>query len=180
MLVCKINRIAAAAVLLGVFGCVRHSSTPLAEYLAGKQAAAFVFLAPDCPLSQSYTKTLNELREQFRSKGIELYGVFTSAAPQAEEFADKYKLTLPLILDSGFKLADFLGATKTPEVFVVDPAGLTVYKGAVDNWAPELGTRRTVITEHYLSDALQALIDHKDIRVKRTEAIGCFIERTRS
>ena len=66
---------------------------------------------------------------------------------------------------------------KTPEVFAVDSQGKTFYKGAIDNWAPELGQHRAVITEHYLQDALNGLLQHKDLRIKQTEAVGCFIER---
>jgi hypothetical protein len=45
-----------------------------------KKAAIFVFLAPDCPLSQNYTLTLNNLAKDFEPKGIGFYGVFSGDA----------------------------------------------------------------------------------------------------
>jgi hypothetical protein len=150
----------------------------IADHLENKKAAVFVFLAPDCPLSQSYTRTLNELRAQFQTNQIEFYGVFT-AEGGVEDFVATYKITFPVLRDREFRLMDFFGATKTPEAFAVDAQGRTIYSGAIDNWAPELGQHRTVITEHYLQDALNDLIQERDVRVKQTQAVGCFIERNR-
>ena len=86
-------------------------------------------------------------------------------------------MMFPALLDTGQKLTVFFDATKTPEVFAVDGAGNTFYKGAIDNWAPELGQHRAVVTEPYLLDALNSFLQHKDIRIKETHAVGCFIER---
>jgi hypothetical protein len=76
-----------------------------------------------------------------------------------------------------FTLANFFGATKTPEAFAVTPAVKIFYKGAIDNWAPGLGEHRQVITEYYLRDALNAFLEGKDVKIRQTEAVGCFIER---
>jgi hypothetical protein len=171
-------RIAAAAVFLILAACANRAADPLREHLAGKQAAVFVFLATDCPLSQRYTKTLSDLRGEFHDDAIEFRAVFAGAAkPAVDEFVRAYGVTLPVVLDDDYRLADYFGAAKTPEVFVVDAEGRTVYKGAIDNWSPELGTYRTVITERYLRDALTNVIQHREVRVKQTEAVGCFIER---
>jgi thiol-disulfide isomerase/thioredoxin len=170
----SLNKCTGAAMLLLLTACSNH--TPIAEFLKDKPAAVFVFLAPDCPLSQSYTLTLNNLRTQFQASGIELYAIFETDAG-VDDFVSTYKLTLPVIQDRDFRLADFFGAMKTPEVFAVDSTGKQFYKGAIDNWAPELGQHRTVITQHYLLDALNAFLQHKDIPLKETKAVGCFIER---
>jgi hypothetical protein len=169
--------IAIAATLLLVAACGRDRSGPIADHLKDKQAAVFVFLAPDCPLSQNYTRTLNDLRPQFQSNGIEFYAVFTGDAA-VDEFVATYKITFPVLHDRDYRLADFFGATKTPEAFAVDTQGRTFYQGAIDNWAPELGQHRTVITEHYLQDALSSFVQHREVEVKQTKAVGCFIERT--
>jgi thiol-disulfide isomerase/thioredoxin len=165
-----------AAVLVLLVACGKNSPGAIEQYLKDKPAAVFVFLAADCPLSQSYSRTLNSLREQFLADGVEFYGVFPDERA-VDEFVATYKITFPVVVDRGFQLTDFFGATKTPEVFAVDGQGRQFYKGAIDNWAPELGQHRTVITEHYLLDALSSLIHHESIRMKETQAVGCFIER---
>jgi len=155
------------------------SGNPVSQLLQGQRAAVFVFLAPDCPLSQNYTTTLNELRNQFKTSGVEFFGVFAGpfAIQGSDEFVSTYKVGFPVEKDSDFKITDFLGATTTPQAFVVDTAGRTLYAGAIDNRAPELGQFRTVITENYLRDAVQSVIDGKEVPVAKTTPVGCFIER---
>jgi len=140
----------------------------------------FVFLAPDCPLSQSYTLTLNQLRAKFGNAGVGFYGVVTGDKYDSKEidgFITEFQIGLPMVLDPKAALAQFFGATITPEVFMVNTEGMPVYQGAIDNWAPELGQHRTVITEHYLLDALDSFIQTGKVSVHKTKAVGCFIER---
>src|SRR6476620_10713418 len=106
------NKRLGIAILLLLAGCGRRGSEPVAEYLKDKPAV-FIFLAPDCPLSQSYTLTLNNLRTQFQASGMEFYAVFEADAG-VDDFVATYKLTLPVIHDRDFRLADFFGAMKTP------------------------------------------------------------------
>ena len=64
----------------------------------------------------------------------------------------------------------------TPEVFLTNPEGKTIYQGAIDNRAPELGQHRTVVTEHYLQDALNTFIRTGKVSIRTTKPVGCFIE----
>ena len=149
------------------------------EVLKNNKASAFVFLAPDCPLSQSYTLTLNKLHSQFGNAGVALYGVVESSRYERKEiddFVTQYRIDLPIVLDPHATLAQFFGAMVTPEVFVVNSEGNNIYQGAIDNWAPELGQHRTVITEHYLLDALNDFIRTGKVSVRTTKPVGCFIE----
>lgn len=174
-----------AARMLGCFaillaGCMSSGPNPIAALLKEHRAIAIVFMAPDCPLSQNYTPTLNELRMQFQTSAMEFYGVFSgkAAAAAAEEFVKTYGIQFPFLPDADLKIADFLKASTTPEVFVLDEAGRTIYSGAIDNRAPELGQRRVVITEKYLHDALKSIAEGRKVSVERTQPVGCFIERT--
>jgi thiol-disulfide isomerase/thioredoxin len=163
-------------IILAACATARNPVTPL---LQNKRAAVFVFLAPDCPLSQSYTLTLNNLAKEFGANGIGFYGVFAGDTPAkaVDDFVATYHVSFPAVRDPEFRIADFFGATRTPEAFLADSKGHTLYKGAVDNWAPELGEHRTVITQHYLYDALDSVRTNKAFQVKETQAAGCFIER---
>jgi peroxiredoxin len=162
-------------------GCTPFKETPVASLLKGRRAAVVVFLAPDCPLSQSSARTLNELRAGFQAREVEFFGVFAGRAGEsAAAFAKTYALQFPVLRDADFRMADYLGAKTTPEAFVLDEAGRIRYSGAIDNRAPELGQRRTVITEHYALDALQSIVDGRKVSRERTPAVGCYIERPRS
>jgi thiol-disulfide isomerase/thioredoxin len=167
-------------ILLVILGCSRGAGDPVASFLQNKKAGVFIFLAPDCPLSQNYTLTLNNLEKEFNTNGISFYGVFSGSgitSQAMDDFAATYHLSFPVMLDPDSKIGDFLGATATPEAFLTDPKGRVLYRGAIDNWAPELGQRRAVITQHYLYDALDSVRANKPVQVKETQAVGCFIER---
>jgi peroxiredoxin len=147
--------------------------------LKKNKASVLVFLSPECPLCQSYSLTLNELQHKFAANNIHFYGLvpdksFSDADVNA--FAKQYKITMPLLRDSEQKVTRYTGATITPEVVVVNEKGATVYRGRIDNWAYELGKKRRVITERELLDVLTAISSGKTIKVKKTKAIGCFIE----
>lgn len=173
-------RMFSSFILLVALGCSGRVDTPLSNFLQDKKAGVFVFLAPDCPLSQNYTLTLNNLEKEFNSNGVSFYGVFSGGGitrAAMDGFVATYHLSFPVILDGDFKIDDYFGATATPEAFLTDPKGRVLYKGAIDNWAADLGQHRTVITQHYLYDALDSVRTNKPVQVKETPAVGCFIER---
>lgn len=150
------------------------------ESLKQNTASVFVFVAPDCPLSQNYTLTLNELAKQFESKSVQFYGVIAGDwfdKSEIDEFITTYNTQFPILLDRDFRLAKLFDATITPEAFTVDGDGNILYQGAIDNWAGELGQHRTVITEHYLRDALTRIVLGKSVQITATQAVGCYIER---
>jgi thiol-disulfide isomerase/thioredoxin len=143
------------------------------------KASVLVFVSPECPLCQSYALTLRQLQQQFASHSIRFYGVvpdkgFTNQ--QVNAYRKTYQVYMPMLRDDEQKLTRMLGATVTPEVFVLNPSGQIIYSGRIDNWAYELGKKRSVITEHDLRDALQAMVKNVPVSHKRTKAIGCFIE----
>jgi len=148
--------------------------------LRSSKASVFIFLAPDCPLSQNYTRTLNLLRNEFAQDSIAFYGVAAGNLSQdadIDRFIKKYSIDFPVLLDRDYRLTNFFGATVTPEAFAVDLKGKIAYKGAIDNWASALGARRIAATEHYLRDALNSLRRNEEPRIKQIPPVGCFIER---
>src|SRR5262245_11930249 len=61
---------------LPLAGCSAPRSKPdLSLFLENGKAAVFIFLAADCPLSENYTLTLNELAAEFKGRGIRFYGL---------------------------------------------------------------------------------------------------------
>jgi glutathione peroxidase-family protein len=140
----------------------------------------FVFLSPDCPLSQKYTLTLKNIQKQFQQADIGFYAVFPGNLYTELEigaFENRYQLGFNSIHDINFELTKKLDASITPEVFVLDEHLQTVYSGAIDNWYVSVSKKRGVISEHYLQDALAALRAAKEIKIKKTQAVGCLIER---
>jgi thiol-disulfide isomerase/thioredoxin len=142
------------------------------------KATVFVFLSESCPICQSYTLPLKELYKKYSKKNIRFVGVFPNddvTIKDLAEFKKTYAIPFELILDSAGTLTKKLKATITPEVFVEDGNGKIIYSGRIDDSFYAVGKRRKVVTTHELSDALAAYILNTEIRVPKTQAVGCII-----
>lgn len=137
------------------------------------------FLSPECPLCVNYSQTMSELHNSFGNDSVKFYGVFSSnyySSEEVETYQTRYGLNFQLFLDEKNQLATALGASVTPEVFVLNRDGKIVYSGMIDNWVNELGKKKFRASEHYLKNALEARLAGKSINPKHTEPIGCLIE----
>jgi len=145
----------------------------------GHRATAFIFLLPDCPSCQSYSLSLNNLEKKYRASGIRFIGIVPgkfSTANEITEFIRTYKITFPVLKDPSNVLVKCLRATIVPEVFLVGTEGKTLYSGRIDDWMAALGKKKPAVTTHEFQDALAACSANQPVKVKRTKAIGCFIE----
>lgn len=138
----------------------------------------WVFLDPECPICQSYTRTLRELHSQFGEKNVTFRAVYTSPGitkGDIERFQKKYRLPILWTIDQDYALAKRWKATTTPEVVVTTAIGAVQYQGAIDNWYYALGKNRPKPTENYLLDALTEITSGQPVSRKNTQAVGCLI-----
>ncbi|MCX7701911.1 MAG: hypothetical protein N2039_13615 [Gemmataceae bacterium] len=94
----------------------------------------------------------------------------------AQRHAKEYKYICPTVLDPEMSLARWVGATIRPEAAVLTPKGQLLYRGRINDLYAEVGKKRPRPTTHDLKDAIQAVIEGKEIRVPRTRAVGCDIQ----
>jgi len=152
---------------------------PVSDLIQHHRASVFYFLMPGCPMCESYTRPINELDKKFSPQGISFFGIFSSDYYSDEEinsFRNDFKVTIPFYRDVDFKLTRTLGATVTPEVFVMDSTAAILYSGSIDNLAYATGKIRMEATEFFLNDALENIIHDKPVAIKATKAYGCIIE----
>ncbi len=144
---------------------------------ASDKNTAILFMGTDCPITQKYIARIREIVGRFESS-TDFYGVFPSqfSIKEIRQFKKDYKIPIQLLSDTKMEMAHFLGATVTPEVFLLDNQLALQYQGAIDNWFYELGKNRRNTTEQYLIDAISALDQNQEPPLKKTEAIGCFIQ----
>jgi len=139
-----------------------------------------IFMAVDCPVTQKYMATIKELAQQYQSHSISVIGYFPAGLTKKESKAFRKEYQIPEMIqfmdDKRHVMTDKYGATITPEVVLLDKKQQVIYQGAIDNWFFELGRYRLEITEYYLKDAIEASLHGQSLSVKKTEAIGCFIQ----
>lgn len=149
------------------------------DQLKKNKATVLVFLLVDCPASQSYTLTLNQLSSRYAKDSISIVGIFPGTFSKDQElidFKNNYKIKFPLIVDPEMKIAKQLGATIVPEAFLINSLGEIVYSGRIDDWMYALGKKRQVVRSRDLENAIQAVILNKKILIHKTDAIGCILQ----
>lgn len=151
-----------------------------AVILANAQYTVYVFLGENCPICQYHTLTLNTLSAEYAGKGVTVVGLFPnpdSDSATIDSFRREYQLTFELRKDIGRQYMNRLGATITPQVFVVDETtGIVHYKGRIDDKYTTLGKRKSTAVVPDLKNALDALLAGKTIPVTETTAVGCYID----
>ena len=155
----------------------QNETTATKFFLSGKPLQLFIFLSPECPLSKNYTVTLNKLFQQY-NKEVEFYGCISGKGFSTAEigsFINTYKIAFPLFVDETKKFTNYITATVTPEVILLNNKGQIVYKGAIDDWVQDLGKQKLTVSKYYLQDAINASLSNKEVTVKRTKAYGCLI-----
>lgn len=146
---------------------------------AGRKATVIIFTLPDCPIANAFAPEINRLVTDYSAKGVSFYLAHVDRdliAADAHKHAKDFGIKCPVLLDSQHALVKALGATRTPQAFLLDATGKTVYQGRINNLYADYGQRRQVVTQHDLRNALDALLAGKPVPQPVTEAIGCHIQ----
>lgn len=138
-----------------------------------------VFTCNQCPYAKAFEPRIIEVAKEFQAKGVTFYAVDpnddtrypeeTMANMKARAVEKGYPF--PYLKDGDSAIARAYGARVTPHVFVVDGKGVVRYRGYVDDSAKP-GERKTT----GLSDALNSLLDGREVANTVTREFGCTIK----
>jgi peroxiredoxin len=145
------------------------------ESYSGK-IIVFVFWSFKCPVSLAYDDRVEKLQAKYTDKGIVVLGVASGANDSPDEIranAANLKIQFPVLLDSEGDLAENLGATHTPDVFILDKEAVLRYRGALDNNKKPGESGRIA----YAEDAIDAILAGRVAPVSETRPFGCSIKR---
>jgi len=147
----------------------------LKSMMSNAKGAVILFVATKCPVSNAYNERMEKLYEDYKAKGIVVIGINannTEPAAEVKSHAADKGLKFAILKDDGNKIADRLGATRTPEAYVLDASMKLVYHGRIDNSQKIEG-----ITSNDLREALDELLAGKAITKTGGAAFGCTIKR---
>lgn len=143
--------------------------------LKGKNGAVLIFIATQCPVSNGYNERMEKLAQDYKAKGISVIGInanSTESASDVKDHAAKNNLTFPILKDEGNKVADALGAMRTPEAYFIDASNKLLYHGRIDN-----SRDITQVNASELRDAMEATLAGKPVPKTTANAFGCSIKR---
>tara|TARA_B100000963_G_scaffold361535_1_gene397515 strand:+ start:965 stop:1513 length:549 start_codon:yes stop_codon:yes gene_type:complete len=143
-----------------------------------KKFKTIFFLDPECPMCISYSVYINDIHEKFKNDidFIILYPSKLTSLDKIKNFEKKYKFNIPSVVDSNLIMTNYLGARITPECFLVDTSFNVLYSGLINDWAKELG-KTGPINNNYLESGIKNILSNKKIEIKKTNAIGCIIQK---
>lgn len=134
------------------------------------------FVSQECPFSRGVDPGFEAIVKEYAPKGVVFYCIDShelTTPEQIQSYVREHGLTATYLKDAGNVYADLTGATKTPELFILDKNLNLVYHGAYDNrWTPE----RAGAT-NYLKEALDSLLAGQPVQNAETKAWGCSIKR---
>lgn len=150
----------------------RHS---LAEYEKSKLVVV-LFIRNNCPIAQAYEARIHDFVEKFGTRGVAVVAINVSAEQgetleQMQDRAKERKYSFPYLRDESQQIGSSYGATNTPHVFVLDERRRIAYMGAIDDH-----NKPEKVEEHFLTDAVEALLAGKPVEVSETLQRGCRIE----
>lgn len=142
-----------------------------------------IFTCNHCPFSVANEDRIIALDQKYKSLGYPVIAINPNNPKSypADNFenmkirAKEKGFTFPYLVDKGQKVYPQYGATKTPHVYVLQKTkdgNRVEYIGAIDNSARDANAA----TEHYVQDAVEALLKGDVPKIRETKAIGCSIK----
>lgn len=154
----------------------------------GPNGLLVVFSCNTCPFvigngekSDGWEGRYNETAIFAKENGVSMVLVNSNEAKRdnhdsmkaMKEHAKENNYGMPYLLDAEHQLADAFGALKTPHVYLFDADMTLVYRGSLDDNVNDA----SAVKEHYVKDAITAVVNGKPCTVPETKAIGCSIKR---
>lgn len=144
------------------------------KQLQGKKATVIAFTCNHCPVAVAYEDRFIEFAKAYKDKGVEFVAINANdgeTVEQIKERAEEKDLPYAYVLDADSSSAKEYGATRTPELFVLDGQGNVVYHGAFDS-----NMDKSQATDQYVVAAVEAVLAGKKPAVDETKAVGCGIK----
>jgi peroxiredoxin len=141
---------------------------------------------PRCPFVRKHydSGNMQKLQEQYAAKGVVWFEIDSNApgkegymvAKEAQVMREREKTkSLATLLDPDQKIASLYEAKTTPHMFVIDPKGVLIYKGAIDdhNSADPADIPKST---NYVAQALDQAMAGKKVSTPSTAPYGCSVK----
>jgi peroxiredoxin len=150
------------------------------DYVKGGKGFIIIFSCNHCPYVRTYEERIKKIQSDYGNKGVNIIAINSNDSDQYEDDsfenmktrAAKMSFNFPYLRDEDQLVAKLYGASHTPEIFLFDNQKTLVFHGKIDdNWRDT-----SKIKSEYLRDAIEELIEGKEISVPETFTIGCTIK----
>ena len=135
-----------------------------------------IFFSTRCPISNAFNYRRNELYKAFRDrvKFIVIDPNSNEALEEVRDYARAMEFDFPVYQDVDNVIADHFGAQITTDTFVIDSSGIR-YHGYIED-----SPNPTRAKYQGLRQALEAVLEGRQVAMPVTKTLGCSIRRTHS
>jgi hypothetical protein len=146
-----------------------------------KNGLLVMFSCNTCPVVGKYQSRTLEIARHAISNNIGVILLNSNEATRSDgesmadmqDYAKEQGYDFSYVLDLSSNMADLFGATRTPELFLFNKDNKLVYHGAIDDNANDAAK----VTRQHAREAINELVNGKDISTKQTRSVGCTIKR---
>lgn len=139
-----------------------------------------------CPYVKKHyeSKNMQALQKDYTGKGVVWLSIISSAegkqghstpAKANEDVTAMGASPTAVLLDPKGDVGRLYGAKTTPHMFVIDPAGNLIYKGAIDD-KPTTDTDDIAGATNYVRQALDAALAGKAVATAQSKPYGCSVK----
>jgi peroxiredoxin len=143
----------------------------------------------ECPYTkkQYSSGNMQALQKEWTGKGVVWFTVISSAPGQqgyvtAEEenaYVKQVKASpTAVLLDPTGQLGHLYSAKTTPHIFIINPQGILIYDGAIDD-KPTTDLEDVARAKNYVSAALEEAMAGKEVAVATSRPYGCSVKYAR-
>ncbi|AZQ65150.1 thioredoxin family protein [Flammeovirga pectinis] len=155
--------------------------------LEGNKGVILIFTCNHCPYAVAYEDRIIALDKMYKEKGYPVIAINPndpSVQPEdsfelMKERAVEKQFTFPYLFDDGQNIYPAYGATKTPHVYLLNKEQgkyIVKYIGAIDDNYKDANA----VKDHFVEDAVNALLNNQKITTTTTKAVGCSIKATKA
>jgi cytochrome oxidase Cu insertion factor (SCO1/SenC/PrrC family) len=128
------------------------------------------FISYHCDTTWRYEKRMGKLIGDYGRKGVVFLNVNSNANDTPEgikKYVEARNLTIPLLKDTGNRVADYFNTQVTPTFYVLDKEGVLRYRGSYDDNREENSAKK-----QYVTPALDAVMASRPVTTKEHRAFG--------
>lgn len=140
----------------------------------------------DCPFVGKHygSGNMQKLQKKYTKKGVIWLSINSSApgkqghcSPEKANKLTKEKDAAPtaVLLDPDGKVGKLYGAKTTPHMFIINPEGILIYNGAIDD-KPSTNVADIAKAKNYVQTALDEALAGKKVTIRATQPYGCSVK----
>ncbi len=176
----QIGDIAPDFELEGIDGELHSLATIKAANGASPKGYIVTFTCNTCPYAIGYEERLAALHEELAPMGYPIVAIQPNDTslkpdddlPSMKQRAAEKNFGFAYLLDKAQTVFPAYGATKTPEIYLLDAKRVLRYHGAIDDSAQD----PAAVTVNYVKKAVAALEAGAEPDPQEVKAIGCSIK----